>query len=266
MTLARIQVDGTAVSFEDRGAALPLVLLHAFPLSSDMWEEILLTLSMRQRVIAVDARGFGKSDASAGPLTMDRIADDAAAVLDHLGLPTAVLAGCSMGGYAALSFARRHHARLRGLVLIDTRAAPDSDQARAGRLALAARVQDYGAAAAAEAMLPKLLGATSHRERPALVDRVRRRILESSPVAIVRALHGLGLRPDSRPTLAAIRTPCLIIRGVEDAISSEADTEEMARGIAGSRAVMLPGTGHLPSLEAPDLFGAALEAFLAPLR
>src|SRR5262245_16594799 len=136
----RLRVDGGAISFEDAGVGLPVVLLHAFPLSAAMWAEPQKTLAVRHRVIAIDARGFGKSDLTSGPLTMERIADDAAAVMDHLGLARAVIVGCSMGGYAAFAFARRHAARLRGLVLVDTKAAPDTDEGRAGRAALAQRV------------------------------------------------------------------------------------------------------------------------------
>ena len=112
---------------------------------------------------------------------MERIADDGAALLDHLGIDRAVVGGCSMGGYAAFAFVRRHPQRLAGLVLQDTRAGADTAEAKANRAALAAKVLAEGAAAAVEAFLPKLLGATTHREQPELVARVRERILATPP-------------------------------------------------------------------------------------
>src|SRR5262245_37453962 len=127
---------------------IPVLLLHAFPLSGAMWAETAAALAPRGRVLAPDARGFGASPATDAPLTMDEIADAAAAELDRLGLATAVACGCSMGGYAALAFARRHPQRLAGLVLTDTKAAPDTDEARAGRAALAEKVRAQGAGAA----------------------------------------------------------------------------------------------------------------------
>jgi pimeloyl-ACP methyl ester carboxylesterase len=257
----KIDVDGAKIAFESAGAGPALLFLHAFPLSSAMWRAQLAAIPGR-RLIAMDARGFGGSDASAGPLTMERIASDAAAVLDHAGIGDAVVCGCSMGGYAAFSFARLFPARVRALVLVDTRAAPDTDEARRGRRSLADRVLAEGPSVLADAMLPKLLGPTSQRERPALVAQVREWVWGAAPPAVANALRGLGERPDARPTLSQIRVPCLVLRGEEDPVSSEADHAEMLRGIAGSEAVTIPRAGHLASLEAPDVFGEALAAFL----
>jgi pimeloyl-ACP methyl ester carboxylesterase len=258
----KIDVGGVPIVFESSGEGPTLLLLHAFPLSAAMWAQTAVRLGPRCRVVAVDARGFGGSGAAPGALTMDRIADDAAAVLDHLGVGTAIAAGCSMGGYAALAFARRFASRLSGLVLVDTRAAADTDEARAGRTALAQKVEAQGAPAIVEAMLPKILGSTSHRERLDVVDRVRGWMLAAPPAAIVSALQGMAARADSRPLLGEIRVPCLILRGEEDAITSAADVNEMQLGIPRSRAVTIPRAGHLSSVEAPEDFAAAIIDFL----
>ena len=167
-----------------------------------------------------------------------------------------------MGGYAAFSFARRHPGRLAGLYLQDTKAAPDTDEARAGRRALAARVLAEGASAAADALLPKLVGETTHRGRMDVVARVREGILAARPGAIAAALAGLGAREDSRPTLGGIRVPTLVLVGEEDAIAPPAEAEAMAAAIADARVVRVPGAGHLANLEAPAAVNAALAAFL----
>ena len=164
--------DGS-LAYDDRGRGEPLLLLHAFPLDRSMWEAQAEALASDQRVIAFDARGFGESPLAAGPLTMEGCADDAAALLDRLGIERAVVGGCSMGGYAALAFARRHPRRLRALYLQDTRAGADSEDARRGRAALAERVLREGPAVVVEALLPKLVGETTKREQPALVARLR---------------------------------------------------------------------------------------------
>ncbi len=182
---------------------------------------------------------------------MDRIADDGARLLDHLGIVTAVVGGCSMGGYAAFAFARRHPQRLAGIYLQDTKAPPDTDEARANRKALAARVLAEGAVAAAEAMLPRLVGETTHRERPDVVARVREDVLAAPPAAIAAALGGLGAREDSRPTLEAIRVPALVVVGEEDVLTPPAEAETIAAGIRGARLVRVPRAGHLANLEAP---------------
>ena len=188
----KARVDGGWLEYDVRGEGAALVLLHAFPLGQFMWDAQCEALSTERRVVRFDARGFGGSDPGEGPLTMERIADDAAALMDALGIERAAVGGCSMGGYAALAFARRHPHRLSALVLQDTKAGADDETTRQNRAALAKRVLEEGAAAAADAFLPRLLGATTRRERPQLGAALRERILETSPTGIAQALHGLA--------------------------------------------------------------------------
>jgi pimeloyl-ACP methyl ester carboxylesterase len=259
----RLRVDGGELEYAVSGDGPALLLLHAFPLGLFMWEAQAEALAASHRVIRFDARGFGGSDLGQGPLTMERIADDGALLLDHLGVAKAVVGGCSMGGYAALAFVRRHPQRLGGLVLQDTRAGADTEEGKAGRAALAAKVLAEGSAAAASAFLPKLLGETTHRERAALVASLRERILASSPQAIADALHGLAARADSRPMLAEVGVPTLVLVGAEDVLTPPAESEAMAAAIAGARLEVVPRAGHLANLERPDAVNAALRAFLS---
>ena len=134
----RATIGGAELEHEVEGSGPAVLLLHAFPLGLFMWEPQVAALAATHRVARFDARGFGSSPAGEGPLTMEAIADDGAALLDHLGIEKAVVAGCSMGGYAALAFVRRHPHRLAGLVLLDTRAGADTEEAKANRAALAA--------------------------------------------------------------------------------------------------------------------------------
>jgi 3-oxoadipate enol-lactonase len=194
---------------------------------------------------------------------MERIADDAVALLDHLGLSQVTVVGLSMGGYAALALVRRHPDRLKALVLADTKAGADSEDARRNRAALAERVLKEGATAAAEAVLPRLLGATSLRERPGVVDRVRTIILGNAPRGIADALHGLAARADSTPTLREVRVPTLVICGEEDTLTPVSESEALQRGIAGSRLAVVPQAGHLANVENPAAFNRALQTFLA---
>jgi len=257
----KLRVAGAELACVVSGTGPPLLLLHAFPLGLIMWDAQASALADSHQVIRFDCRGFGGSPPGDGLLTMERIADDAAGVLDRLGLPSAAVAGVSMGGYAALAMVRRHPDRIRALVLADTRAGADSPEAKANRAAQAEKVRRDGAAAIADAVLPKLLGATSHRERPELVARVRRIIEANPPRGITDALAGLAARADSTPTLREIRVPTLVVVGEEDAITPLADAEALQRGIAGSRLAVIPRAGHLSSLENPEEFNRQLRAF-----
>jgi 3-oxoadipate enol-lactonase len=262
----KLSVAGAELACDVTGSGLPVLLLHAFPLGLAMWDEQARALADAYQVVRFDARGFGDSPPGDGLLTMERIADDAVGVLDRLGIPSAVVAGLSMGGYAALALVRRHPDRIRALVLADTRAGADSAEARATRAAQAEKVRREGAATIADAVLPKLLGTTSHQQRPELVARVRRTIESNPPRGIADALAGLAARADSTPTLREIRVPTLVIVGEEDTITPPAEAEALQRGIAGSRLATIPRAGHLANLENPAEFNHRLRTFLDGLR
>ena len=124
MALRSLRANRTTLHFRDEGEGDILLFLHAFPLGLVMWDAQAAALRADHTVVRFDCRGFGASPPGDGLLTMERIADDAAALLDQLDIERAVVCGCSMGGYAAFAFARLHATRLRGLVLQDTRATP----------------------------------------------------------------------------------------------------------------------------------------------
>jgi pimeloyl-ACP methyl ester carboxylesterase len=258
-----LATGGGALAYDVQGDGPPVLFLHAFPLGLAMWDAQAAALRSQHRVIRFDDRGFGASPPGDGLLSMERIADDAAALLDHLGIGQAVVCGLSMGGYAAFAMVRRHPDRLHGLVLADTRAPADTPEGRQGRAALAEKVLREGASAAAEAFVPKLLGETTLRDRPQVVARVRELILGNPPRGIADALAGLAARADSTSTLREIRMPVLVLCGEEDALTPPADAEALTKGIAGSRLVLLPRAGHLSNLEDPDAFNRALLGFLA---
>jgi pimeloyl-ACP methyl ester carboxylesterase len=260
--MSQAMIAGTSLHYDVRGQGPAVLFLHAFPLGLVQWDDQARALERTRQVIRFDARGFGKTPPGDGLLTMERIADDGAALLDHLGIGAAVVCGLSMGGYAAFAFVRRHALRLRGLVLADTRATPDTPEARENRGKQAEKVRQEGTAAIADAFLSKLLGETTQKQNPALVARVRDIILANPPAGVVNALAGLAARADSTPTLREVRVPTLVVCGTEDVLTPVADSEALQAGIAGSRLELLPKTGHLSNLESPADFNGVLEKFL----
>jgi 3-oxoadipate enol-lactonase len=252
------------VNWREAGSGHAAVLLHGFPFSSAMWEPQLSTVPPGWRYIAPDLRGFGGSSAAPGsdPYTMSVFARDVGALLDHLDAGRVVLCGLSMGGYVALAFWRLFPERVMGLVLSDTRATPDSDEARAGRYELAEKVGTNGAAAVADAMLPQLLSPATVRDRPGLVDHVRSMIDVAPTDSLRRTLLGMAERPDSEPLLRMIQVPTLVLVGADDEITPPGDAQLIARGIRGSRIETIPDAGHLANLERPGAFNHALHGFL----
>jgi pimeloyl-ACP methyl ester carboxylesterase len=257
----KLKLAGGEIAWDGTGSGPALLFLHAFPLSRRMWQPQWEPFAEGHRLLRFDCRGFGESPPTGGILTMERIADDAAGLLDHLGVSRAVVCGLSMGGYAALALARRHPARLAGLVLADTRAGADSAEARAGRSRLAERVRREGSGVAAE-MLARLLGATTRARRPELAEELSGWIAANPPEGLCDGLAGLAARADSGPDLHRIEAPTLVVCGEEDELTPPDESRRLVEAIPGARLELIPEAGHLASLEQPDAFNRVLARFL----
>jgi 3-oxoadipate enol-lactonase len=254
----KLAVGDGELSYDSRGSGPALLLLHAFPLDRRMWSEELARLSDVRRVITVDLRGFGDSPLWGRP-TVDDFADDIARLLDGLGIPMASVAGLSMGGYVALALAERHKARLASLILADTRAAADSDVARAARDATIANVKGpVGLATFLDGVPSRFL---SPHADDSLRIRVRDLCSERAET-IVSATRMLRDRPDRSSLLPNIDCPTLVICGGEDTISPPGEMRALAQVIPDAEYVEIAGAGHLSNLEAPDRFDDALARFL----
>ena len=243
-----------------RGA---LVLLHAFPLSGRMWEAQLALASHGWHVIAPNVRGVDGQDADPPANTIDDYAADIIDLLDGLHVEEAVVGGLSMGGYVAFALLRHAPSYVRALILADTRSQADTPEGVAGRNRMLQLVEEKGPPGVADEMLPKLLGETTRRTRPDVVERVRALALSSPASAITGALRALMTRPDSTPLLQTMHMPTLVIVGAEDTVTPPSAAQELHRGIAGSELVEIPLAGHLTNLEQPELFQAALARFLS---
>lgn len=252
---------------EEAGSGLPLVLLHAFPLSSAMWLPQRAGLAGAARVITPDQRGFGGSALGDDEPSLDVVADDVAALLDRLALDRVVLGGLSMGGYAAMAFLRRHPGRVRAVVLADTKASADPQPAREKRQRIAARLETESTPAAlVEEVLPALCGPTTVRDRPTVHGRVRGLVEAAAPVAAAWAQRAMAGRPDSMDTLRSVEVPALVVLGDEDELSTRADADAMVDALPDGRLVVLESSGHLSSMEVPEQFNAAVSAFLDEVR
>jgi 3-oxoadipate enol-lactonase len=245
--------------YEDVGKGAPLVLLHAFPLSSGMWEQQIGALKARYRVLAPDFRGFGGSSVPLGPYRMAQYADDVVALLDHVGIDRAAICGLSMGGYVALAMLRRARGRFAKLILSDTRATPDSEDARKGREDTARDLAQRGMDLLVERTMPKLL---SPSPRPEVTARVTALIRANDPRGAAAALRGMAARADSSDLLAGVSVPTLVLVGAADGLTPPAEAKAMADAIPAATMVTLADAGHLSNMEAPEAFNRSVSEFL----
>src|ERR1041385_5445952 len=260
--MASAKINNFNLVYTDSGLGRPVVLIHGYPFNRSLWAEQEIVLSTSYRVIAPDLRGFGDSDAVPGTATMNAMAQDVALLLNHLGIARATICGLSMGGYVALAFYKQLPSRVRALVLADTRASSDTDDAKQTRFQQAEKALSEGMAGIADAMLPKLLTPETVSKRPEIVKRVRDMMLKTKPEGAAAALRGMAERDDQTSLLSKITVPTLILVGAEDAITPVADSEKMNQLIAGSRLVVLENAGHVSNLERTDEFNQALLEFL----
>jgi pimeloyl-ACP methyl ester carboxylesterase len=261
--MPKVNVNGTELHYRDTGSGKEVVLLlHAFPLHSGMWSRQIAALAKRGRVIAPDYRGLGKSGVPTEASTMELLAQDVRALLQHVRVERAAVVGLSMGGYLAFELYRQAPGLFRGLALCDTKAGADTEEGKANRETFAKTAIEKGLGWVADELVPKLL---RPKPDPAAVKEVRGLVAEGTPAGVAAAQRGMARRPDSTPTLAAIACPTLVVVGEEDQLTPPAEAEKMAAGIRGAKLARIPGAGHLPNIESPEAFARALEELLAGL-
>jgi len=237
----------------------PLVLLHAFPFDSRLFDPIRSAVADRVQLITPDLRGFGTGPAigDSDP-DLGLLADDLIAQLDAEGIDKAIIGGVSMGGYISLAVLRRYPERVAGLVLADTRSGADDAAALERRRTAAHRADNGDVAPGAEAIVPLIGECTSAPIRGWLAD-----IVAGVPAATIAwAQRAMAARPDSTEVLAGTSVPVLVVVGELDAITPPEVARVMAATAPEAELVELPGIGHLSSAEDPDGFADALTGWL----
>lgn len=255
-------VKGMEFNYVAHGVGPTLVLIHAFPLNLRMWEPQIKALSDVCHVVAMDLRGFGASQTTDGDFILEDLARDVQQLMYKLGHQRIILGGLSMGGYVALQFLKLFPDQVRGLILADTRAWPDTPEGREKRFAMIDEVNARGVRGLAQSFPQNAVSQVTAGGRPELVDRLKTWILDTEPATIVGAQRAMANRPDFTDLLPHIKVPTLVMVGEEDAITPPAEAERMAQLIHGAQLAKVPGAGHLSNLENPEAFNQAVKAFM----
>ena len=261
-------LDGLNLNYTDTGGdGSPVLLLHAFPFSSNMWEPQIESLSDRFRFIAPDLQGFGGSDApeDEGTFSMDAFADQAVAVLAAAGVEKAAVVGLSMGGYISFALWRKHSDRVAAFVLADTKAEADPPEGVEKRTTQQQLVRDQGTAPLIDGLAGALLSEPTREKKPDVVEKVKGLMAENPPAGFIGALEAMKKRPDSSDDLSGINVPTLVIVGENDGITPPDAARKIHEHVGGSRLVVIPEAGHLSNLEAPEAFNGAVAEFLGAL-
>ncbi len=259
--------DGTRLVYDIQGrddGRPRLVLIHSLGMDRFFWDAVVAALGQEAAILAFDCRGHGASDKPKGPYRIERFADDLAELLDHVGWPSAVIAGASMGGCATLAFAQRHPTRATALGLIDTTAwynAPDKWEERA------VAAERAGLAAMIDFQVTRWFTDAFRAAHPQIVTRNVERFLANEPAAYAATCRMLGAC-NLEAALPQMSMPAAIVVGDEDYATPLAMAETLHRGIKGSTLTVIERARHLTPLEAPERVAPELRRLLelAPVR
>jgi 3-oxoadipate enol-lactonase len=254
-----IALDRTVLAYEDVGPdeGIPLLLLHGHPFDRSMWAPQVERFSADRRVIVPDLRGYGASEGAVPD--WGAFPDDLAALLDGLRVPCAVVAGLSMGGQIALEFWSRYRHRVAGLLLADTTAAAETPVSRAARI-------DQAEGLLRDGMDPYAVENLYLMVTPDAPPDVARHVLammrSADPAGAAAAQRARADRPDHRGNLTTVTVPTVVVVGSEDSFTPVPDAQLIVDGVPGAELVVVDGAAHLPNLERPEEFNAALQRLL----
>lgn len=264
-------INGLEIHYREKGEGFPVVLVHGFTGNSRNWALTVPVLTRQFRTISVDMRGHGHS---AKPVrredyTLEAMADDVYALLQHLGVRECYLAGHSMGGMVSQHIVLDNPELVRALVLVDTAAEiPDSllhRERRAERERLARIAEEQGM----DAVFEEQLRVNPLRERiegnPEFLRTWREQFLMTSREAYMYGAHGMASRKSLLRELHRIVVPTLIVCGENDEPFLEA-SRKMHEAIRGSRLEIIEGAGHSPQIETPAAFNTLISAFLSKVH
>lgn len=251
------------LTFEEHGSGMPLILLHAFPLSRKMWQPQIQGLSkINCRLILPDLRGFGESHNFSDINSMEDMAKDVAELIDALKVDRAIIGGLSMGGYVLFELFRLIPEKFAAVVLCDTNFSADNEEKRAARFDLIENIEKSGSSALVDEMLPNLVSENTKTSNPALMSELTKSFMEVNPKAAIAALRGMAQRRNNSEVLSDASLPSILIFGAEDKITDLRIAQAMNKEILNSKLILIENAGHYSNLERPAQFNSALASFI----
>ncbi len=253
-----IELNGARHFYVSKGEGPPVVLVHGLGSSAHVWYGVMENLALHHHVVAMDLRGFGRSDTGGG-LSVSQWVSDVGALIDALGLPAVTLVGHSLGTLVCQQLAVDRPELVDTLVLVGG-ISWFEPPARDVYLQRADRVEAEGMDAIVDEWLPGALAPRTHAKLPQLVGLLRDLFLRNDPASYAKACRALAKAPQIHRT--KIGQPTLLIVGDHDRSTPLAMTEELHREIPVSRVRVVPAASHWCTLEQPDAIAAAILEFL----
>jgi len=239
----------------------PIILLHAFPLSPAMFDELRTELTVPIHTPGLP--GFGGVFASQDEPSMGVLANSVLAYADEQNMDRFIVGGVSLGGYVVMELMRLTPERILGALLIDTKAGEDSPEGKTNRERIARLALQHGTNSLLGTMLPPLTGKLTKAVNPHIVQRVSQIFGQADPTAIAWTQRAMATRRESFSTLQKFGAPLLVIVGDEDEIAPVADARQMVEASTQGKLAIIEGAGHLSVLEQPAQCARVIEQWLA---
>jgi 3-oxoadipate enol-lactonase len=261
--MPEVTINNCKIHYTENGIehGSPVIFIHGFPFSGEMWEEQVQLLADTHRIITYDIRGHGKSSSGDGDFLIDFFVDDLFGLMDQLEIRAANIIGLSMGGYIALRGIEREPDRYLSLVLCDTKSEADPNEGKLKRADAVRTIRSKGVEAFCETFLKAIFAEESFVRRPEAVRKIEKTILSTPADTLCRTQIALAARTDTTEILHTISIPTLILVGSQDQLTPPAAAQAMANRIRDSRIKILEGAAHMSNLESPEEFNAQLREF-----
>lgn len=254
-----VTVDAKTLSARVAGSGAPIVLFHSLLADDSSFDLIAQPLAQNHQVVVLRLPGFGDSDFVGSELK--HIADHIAAGIKALGLiQRPILLGNGYGGFIALITAIRHPALASRLVLADCGAA-FSEPGRAAFRGMSAAAKEKGLSAIADVAMRRLFSTEFQQQNPELVEDRKKRFLAVDAQTFHGACDALATL-DIRPQLGDVTVPTLVLVGDQDEATPPPMSRELCAGLPNAKLVILAGCAHVPQLQSPTVFMAAIRDFI----
>lgn len=264
--MKQININGINVIDYNENNLQSIIFVHAFPMSSKMWDEQVKYFKDKYRIITFDIRGFGESEKEFGSYTTDSHADDVLEMIRHLNLTKPVICGLSMGGYIALRTLEKAQDIFKAAVLCDTKSEADTDEAKLKRAEQIKQIKSGNRDLFVQTFIENTLSPNSiNATHNNVFNRVKSIIDEQTDKSICSALMTLASRTDTTGFLEKIMIPVLIIVGENDNLTPPENAFSLNKKISKSTVVTIQGAGHFTNIESPERFNNILEQFLNKL-
>ncbi len=250
-TTGTFSVNGANIFYNMSGTGPVMLLIHGFPLSSELFAGQLADLSSRFTVITVDLPGFGRSTTPNAQQTDATYAADLIALLKNLGIQKAIVGGHSMGGQVTLQMYEMAPALFSGMILFDTNPMPASIVEQAEWPGYALQARKMGAASIASAVITVMVTGDAIGQDPGLSGGIGQMVKQASLKGIAGGANALVKRPDFTPDLASIAVPTLVVEGVDDPVYPFPIARALKQAIPGAVLAQIPGVAHASMFQDP---------------